>query len=232
MSQVVFLPGFDGDAALRRDFVSEMATRHEVRAVSYPNRPLGSLDEYRVHAMGEVPVDWKPVLIAESFSGLVAARWASVDARVEALVLCGSFARNPLGYATQLGASLPALVKLGPALMNPAAQLSGDPARRRWSAGFSRSVGALRDDVVAERMRLIALEDVSQALAALSVPLVVLQFEQDLVIAPAAREYLEAACPRAHVVRMPGPHFALEVRPRQCAQAIDLALQAVLAPRA
>jgi pimeloyl-ACP methyl ester carboxylesterase len=228
MSRIVFLPGFDGEAALRRDFVAALAARHEVRAVSYPNRTLGSLDAYRVHAMAEAPVDWRPVLVAESFSGLVAARWASIDPRVQALVLCGSFARNPLGYATELGATLPALVRIGPALMNPAVQLSADPARRRWSAGFARALGALRNDVIAERMRLIATEDVGAILGALSIPVVILQFEHDLVISASAREHLQASCARPHVVRLAGPHFALETRPSECAEAIARALAAVM----
>ena len=87
MSQLVFLPGFDGDAQLRREFLDALAARHQVRAVSYPNRALGSLDGYRDHAMAQVPVDWKPVLVAESFSGLVAARWAAQDPHVAAIVL-------------------------------------------------------------------------------------------------------------------------------------------------
>jgi pimeloyl-ACP methyl ester carboxylesterase len=69
--------------------------------------------------MSQVAVDWKPVLVAESFSGLIAARWAAIDSRVRALVLCASFARNPMGYATGFGAAWPELVKLGPALMRP-----------------------------------------------------------------------------------------------------------------
>lgn len=231
MSQIVFLPGFDGNADLRRDFVAALGKRHEVRAVTYPNRPLGSLDAYRVQAMGEAPVDWRPVLVAESFSGLVATRWASLDPRVQALVLCACFARNPLGFATELGASWPALVKWGPALMNPAAQLSAEPARRRWSAGFARAMGGLRDDVVVERLRLIAKEDAGPALAALAVPVVVVQFDDDLVISPVARARLLAACARPHVVRLPGPHFALETRAAECAVAIDRALATVL-PRA
>jgi pimeloyl-[acyl-carrier protein] methyl ester esterase len=231
MSQIVFLPGFDGNAGLRRDFVAALSRRHEVRAVSYPNRTLGSLDAYRVQAMGEAPVDWQPVLIAESFSGLVATRWASLDPRVQALVLCGSFARNPLGYATELGAAWPALVKMGPALMNPAAQLSAEPARRRWSSGFARTMGELRNDVVAERLRLIATEDVGPMLGALRIPVVVVHFEDDLVIPPLARAHLLAACSRPHVVRLPGPHFALETRAAECAEAVDHALAAVL-PRA
>lgn len=228
MSQIVFLPGFDGDAALRGEFLAELAKRHEVRGVSYPNRPLGSLDAYRDFAMAETPVDWRPVVVGESFSGLVAARWAAVDPRVRALVLAGSFARNPLGYATLLGSSLPGLVKLGPSLMNPAAQLSSDPARRRWSAGFRRALGELDDRVVAERLRLIATEDVGATLARLAVPVVLVQFDDDLVIGRPAREALESACRDPRVVRIAGPHFALEIRPEECARAIDRALAAAL----
>ena len=50
-SRIVFLPGFDGDASLRDEFVRELSRRHEVRAISYPNRVLGSLDQYRAHAI-------------------------------------------------------------------------------------------------------------------------------------------------------------------------------------
>ena len=56
MSRIVFLPGFDGDVSLRAEFVAELPRRNEVRTVAYPNRPLGSLDAYRVLAMGELPV--------------------------------------------------------------------------------------------------------------------------------------------------------------------------------
>ena len=231
MSRIVFLPGFDGDAALRRDFIAALGRGNEVVAVSYENRPLGTLDEYRIHAMSQMPVDWKPVLVAESFSGLVAARWASIDSRVRALVLCGAFARNPMGYATGLGASWPDLVKLGPALMDPAVQLSSDPARRRWSTDLARTVGALRGDVVAERLRLIAAEDIGTTLRALTVPVVLVQFDQDMVINASARAHLESVCLEPHVVRVAGPHFALGTRPAECAEAIGRALATVLPSR-
>ena len=233
MSRLVFMPGFDGDASLRRHFLAALERGNEVAAVSYDNRPLGTLDQYRVHAMSQVPVDWKPVLVAESFSGLVAARWASIDSRVRALVLCGSFARNPMGYATELGASWPELVKIGPALMNPSVQLaSSDPVRRRWSTELARTVANLRGDVVAERLRLIAAADVGPLLRAMAIPVVLVQFEDDLVIGAAARAHLESVCLKPHVVRIAGPHFALETRPAECAVAIKRALAAVLPPPA
>jgi pimeloyl-[acyl-carrier protein] methyl ester esterase len=232
MSQIVLLPGFDGDATLRREFVAELARRHEAHAVSYPNKPLGSLDQYRVHAMGEVPVDWKPILVAESFGGLVATRWAAMDSRVRALVLCGSFARNPVGLAAAFGASWPGLVKMGPLFTNPFAAASGDARRRRWSQGLTRALETLREDVVAERLRLIATEDVGPVLGGLRIPVVVVQFQDDLVIGPLARGHLESVCHNPHVLRLPGPHFALETRPLESARAILAGLEAVLPSRA
>lgn len=224
MSQIVFLPGFDGDATLRHEFTDALAKHNEVRGVSYPNRRMGSLDAYRDHAMAVPPVDWKPALVAESFSGLVAARWAATDSRVRALVLCCSFARNPVGHAAHVGASMPALVKMGPAFMGPLTWAMAEPRRNKWGAGLSRAMHALDDDVVAERLRLIAHEDVTQALRALTIPVILVHFNGDLVVDASAREQLEAACNRPRVVKVDGPHFALATRPAECAEAINASL--------
>jgi pimeloyl-ACP methyl ester carboxylesterase len=230
MTPIVFLPGFDGDARLRQDFMDELGRQHRVRGVSYPNRKLGSLDAYRVHAMSLMPVDWEPVLVAESFGGLVAARWASVDSRVKGLVLCGGFARNPVSFAAGLGASLPGLAKLTPWLSAPMARASGDPLRARWSTELTRSLAALGNDVVAERLRLIAMEDVGPILARLRIPVILVRFDGDQVVGRAAQAHLESVCHNGAVLRLPGPHFAIETRPRECAQAIGERIRA-LAPK-
>ena len=230
MTPIVFLPGFDGDARLRQDFVDELGRHHRVRAVSYPNRKLGTVDGYRAHVMGMVPVDWEPFLVAESFGGLIAARWASVDPRVKGIVLCGAFARNPVSIAAGLGASMPGLVKLTPWLSAPMARASGDALRRRWNIGFTQSLASLDDDVVAERLRLIAAEDVGPALATLRVPVIVVHFDADDVVRPASQAHLESVCHNADVLRLPGPHFAIETKPRECAQAIGERIRA-LAPK-
>lgn len=232
MSPIVFLPGFDGAAELRQDFMDELGRHHRVRGVAYPNRKLGSLDGYRDHAMGLVPVDWKPFLVAESFGGLVAARWASVDPRVKGVVLCGAFARNPVSFAAGLGASLPGLVKLSPWLTAPLARMSGDALRLRWSGAFTQALATLDDDVVAERLRLIAAEDTGSLLGSLRVPVIVVQFEGDQVVGSGAQAHLESVCHNAEVLRLPGPHFAIETRPRECAQAIGERIRALAAKTA
>ena len=219
-TEVVFLPGFDGVAELRWEFTQAIGEHHPVRPVSYPNHKLETLNGYARHAAGHVARESRPIVVAESFSGLVAARWASQDPQVAGIVLCGSFARNPVPWAA-LGAALPAAAQfLGANFLAPMTFASGDSARRRWSEALAAAVRSLDRAVIAERLRLVATEDVSRELASLRIPIVLVHFEQDLVIGAQARGALERICHKAVVVRVPGPHFAIETRPRESAAAI------------
>ncbi len=219
-NEIVVLPGFDGAGALRAAFVQALGERHPARAVEYPNRTLDTLQGYARFAAGAVGNESRPVLIAESFSGLVAAKWAARDPHVAGIVLCGAFARSPVPWAA-LGASMPAVAQfLGASVMAPMGIASGDPARRRWGEALAGALRTLERDVIAERLRLIALSDVRPELRMLRIPVVLAQFDDDLVIGSRARDELAQSCPGAEVIRIPGPHFAIETRPRETAAAI------------
>ena len=225
---LVFLPGFDGAAELRRPFLDALAPGFGVAAISYPNQPLATLNGYGRFAASQLPHDARPVLVAESFSGLVAARWASKDPHVSALVLCGAFARNPMTFLTSLGASLPGVLQMGAGFLGPMAAPRSDPRRRQWAADLARTLRSLDPAVVAERLRLIAEEDVAAEIAALRIPVLLVQFEGDLVVGPRARLELERLRAAEEVLRIDGPHFALETRPEECARAIGMRLAALL----
>ncbi len=123
---------------------------------------------------------------------------------------------------------MPGLTRfLGSYLMAPVGMASTDAARRRWSKALSRTIAALPSPVLAERLRLIASEDVAPELSRVQVPVVLLQFEDDLVVGRSAREHLESVCGDAKVIRFPGPHFALETQPSESAHAIAGALDAM-----
>lgn len=228
-TEIVFMPGFDGVAELREDFVQELRAIAPARAIGYPNRKLETLNGYARYVSAKVSSESRPVLVAESFSGLVASRWAAQDPHVAAVVLCGAFARNPSGWS-ELAASWPATTQfLGAAFVNPMVYLSGDPARKRWSQALSTAMAALDKDVVAERLRIIATEDVSAELKGLHIPIVLAQFQEDLVINAEARAALEAACVDPRVVRIPGPHYAIETQPARAAAALRSQLIALFA---
>ena len=78
--------------------------------------------------------------------------------------------------------------------------------------------------LVAERLQIIASEDVSAQLQALRIPTIVVHFASDTVIGPNARAHLESACRNPRVVRIEGPHFAIATRPLECAAAITASL--------
>jgi pimeloyl-ACP methyl ester carboxylesterase len=223
-TEVIFLPGFDGVAELRAPFVAALGESHPARAVGYPNRKLESLAGYTRFAAAQVTPQARPVLVAESFSGLVAARWAASDPHVAGVVLCGAFARSPAPLAA-LGATMPALAQFLVAnFMAPVGRASSDPARRQWSDAFGAAMRSLKPEVIAERLAIISAEDVSADLKRITAPIVLVQFDDDLVIGPSARAHLESVCERATVVRFAGPHFAIETRPRESAAAIASAV--------
>jgi pimeloyl-ACP methyl ester carboxylesterase len=219
-NEIVFLPGFDGVGELREEFVQALRAVAPARAIGYPNKPLATLNGYARFAASQVAAESRPVLVAESFSGLVAARWAAQDPHVAAVVLCAAFVRNPVALAG-LGASIPAAAQFfGANFVNPMSYLSGDPARRRWSDALATAIRSLHRDVVAERLRLISTEDVAAELGSLRVPVVLAQFQDDSVIGADHRAAIEAACQDPRIVRIAGPHFAIETRPREVAEAI------------
>jgi pimeloyl-[acyl-carrier protein] methyl ester esterase len=219
-TEILFMPGFDGVGELRAEFVQALGAVAPARAIDYPNKPLETLNGYARFAASHVGPESRPVLVAESFSGLVAARWAAQDPHVAALVLCGAFVRNPVAFAG-LGASMPAAAQFfGANFVNPMSYLSGDPARRRWSAALGTAIRSLRRDVVAERLRLISVEDVGQELRSLRIPVVLAQFQEDTVIGADHRTELEEACNDPRIVRIAGPHFNIEIRPHEVAAAV------------
>ncbi|HEX6634019.1 MAG TPA: alpha/beta fold hydrolase [Usitatibacter sp.] len=230
--EILFLPGFDGNATLREPFVAALNAHHPARAIGYPNATLGSLRGYCRYAAAQASEDARHILVAESFSGLVAARWAATDPHVEAVVLCASFARNPVRWLASVGAALPEIVRLGAKLLRAIPPATRDPRHLEWSREFNDTILALDDAVIAERLRIIADEDVSRELAGLRIPIVLLQFDGDQVVGMRARRELESVCRNAEVVRIPGPHYALEIRPRECAEAIGQRIRTLFTPGA
>lgn len=229
--EILFLPGFDGNAALREPFVAALGEHHPARAVSYPGtQTLGSLRGYCRYAAAQASENRRHILVAESFSGLVAAQWAAMDPHVEAVVLCGSFARNPVRWLASVGAALPEIVRLGAKLLRAIPPATRDPRHLAWSREFNDTILAMSDEVIAERLRIIAEEDVTQELQGLRIPIVLMQFDRDQVVGSRARSELEAVCRNAQVVRFPGPHYALEVRPRECADAIRSHIRTLFTP--
>lgn len=72
--QVLILPGLDGQAVLRADFVACLAVSVPADCLSYPDHLTGYDDLLSVIKARMAEIDEDFVLIAESFSGPLALR--------------------------------------------------------------------------------------------------------------------------------------------------------------
>src|SRR5262249_40627769 len=104
MVALILLPGMDGTAKLREEFVAALGPTIEATAIPCPTeQPLG-YPELESLVRSSLPVDRPYVLLGESFSGPIAISIAgSCPPGLRAIVLCGSFVRNPRPILGSLG---------------------------------------------------------------------------------------------------------------------------------
>ena len=104
MVALVLLPGLDGTGLLFADFAASFGPEVKVIVASYPtDTPLG-YSELESVARTFLPQDQPFFLLAESFSGPIGiAIAASSPPGLLGLVLCCSFARNPVPMLAPLG---------------------------------------------------------------------------------------------------------------------------------
>jgi len=220
MTRLVLLPGLDGTGDLFEPFVRELqGVPHQV--VAYPTDRVLDYAGHEAHVRARLPTDEDYVLLAESFSGPVGiAIAASAPPRLRGLILCVSFAANPLpmlGGLSRLIAILPA-IKLHPALAGP--WLHGG----RASAELRRALAAVLSKVSARVLRtrvaeLLAVDRVAQ-LRKIEVPMLYMRARQDrLVPAAAGRKILELR-PDVELVEFDAPHLLLQIEPAKCAAAV------------
>ena len=108
---LVLLPGLDGTGKLFSEFVKSLGSSVDSRIVAYPKDLALGYDELETLVLAALPRDRRFILLGESFSGPIAIRIAARSpAGLVALILCGTFAKNPfpwLGWARPLAAYLP-----------------------------------------------------------------------------------------------------------------------------
>jgi pimeloyl-ACP methyl ester carboxylesterase len=70
------------------------------------------------------------------------------------------------------------------------------------------------------RLGAIASVDVAAELARVTVPLMYLQARNDMLVPPSAAETIQRIQPTSKIVQVDGPHFLLQVNPRQASESI------------
>jgi pimeloyl-ACP methyl ester carboxylesterase len=142
MTTLVLLPGLDGTGELFAPFV-EALTGIDVRVIAYPADRAMTYAEHEAFVRDKLPRDEDYFLLAESFSGPIGISIAaSTPPRLRGLILCCSFASNPLPRFSPLSkvvSMLPA-VRLPPSLVTDlcGSRMCDDHQRKRPPAASRR----------------------------------------------------------------------------------------------
>lgn len=211
---LVLLPGLDGTGRLFGPFLRQIPRDVATHVCSYPTHEALGYDELFARQKRELAGAGRLVLLAESFSGPLAIRYAAAHPeRVAALVLVASFIRSPLpGILNHL--PLPALAfrlaTWGPALR--LALLGPRPADDVLRLTRETIVG-VPAAVLAERVRQIQRLDCSDALVKTRCRILYLQAARDALVGGRAVQQMRAIRRDVKVRRIDAPHFLLPSAP-------------------
>lgn len=221
MSTLVLLPGLDGTGQLFADFVAALGPQIEVIVASYPaDKPLAYAElEARVRAM--LPTDRNYFLLGESFSGpLAISIAASAPPGLRGLLLCCSFARNPLPVLAVARPLLGLLPLAAVPLALPGYFLLGRFSTPRLRTALAGAVAAVAPAVLRQRARAALAVDVAGALANIRVPLLYLRASEDRLVPGSASALIAASVVHTRIVDFVAPHFLLQVVPAAAAAAV------------
>lgn len=221
MTTLVLLPGFDGTGLLLADFVACFGPDVDVIVVSYPrDEPLGYAGLEAV-ARSFLPSDRPFFLLGESFSGPIAISIAaSAPPGLLGVILCCSFARNPLPL---LAVARP-FVRVLPVRTLPVSWL-GPFLLGRFStpvlrSALARAVVSVAPAALRARARAVLSVDVSVSLARIEAPVLYLRASEDRIVPKLSADLVVSMAPDARVVEFAAPHFLLQVLPSAAASAV------------
>lgn len=228
MLTIVLLPGMDGTSQLFDPFIAALGGKFKVQTVQYPTVGALGYEELEIIAKRHLPSAGKFVVLGESFSGPIAISIAASEPEgLVGLVLCSSFASNPIPSLTALSP----FARVLPVKLTPLAVLSyfllgkfSTPALR---SALSSALAQVSAAAFRARVKAVLSSDVSAKLKAVRVPLLYLLASQDRVVPASAVKHITQAAPATQVVTIEAPHFLLQAAPAAAASAIGTFMHAV-----
>jgi len=230
MTTLVLLPGLDGTGELFAGFVHALKGVN-ARVVSYPpDRPMTYV-EHEAFARDKLPAGEDYFLLAESFSGPVGISIAATaPPRLRGLILCCTFASNPLPFFTpmaKLFGKFPAM-RVPPALAAPWLYAGrATPELRSAHASAMAQVSAV---TLRARVAAVLAVDCKSLLPRIEVPVMYLRAKADRLIPVAAGRAITELRPGMKLVEIDAPHFLLQTEPEACAKAVEEFMQSEMAP--
>lgn len=217
----VLLPGLDGSGRLFKGFIRYMPRDTAPVVVTYPDEGWSSVQDLVLAIESALPTQAPFVMIAESFSGPLALRLASLAAvKPEAVVLCASFAGSPIGWveAELARFAVPLLARWKiPAWLIRRYLLGSVPVE--LVEEFRSTLNGLSSEALASRFG--ALNEFRRwAPPSLSVPILYVRATRDRLVGIGEARRVMRHYPQAELREIEAPHFVLQSAPDEAVRII------------
>jgi pimeloyl-[acyl-carrier protein] methyl ester esterase len=209
---IVTLPGLDGTGYLYAPFVASTPPGYVVHPIDYPRHEPQSVAELEALVRRQVPTG-PFVLLAESFSGLVAIRLAAdPPANLRGLILVATAARWSRTAPFRIARVTPLFAVPPPAAIVRYFALGRDSTDEQVAI-VQIAVAAVRPKVLAARFLELARADLRTELATVGLPTLYIQGVQDRLARRKERDSVTVTLPSARCATIDGPHCLLFTRP-------------------
>ncbi|HEV8604057.1 MAG TPA: alpha/beta hydrolase [Tepidisphaeraceae bacterium] len=210
---LVLLSGLDGTGELFGPLLEVIPGDLGRRVIPYPVDQVMSYGEVLELVEGELAEEGEVVLVAESYSGPVALRFAAAHPdRVRAVVLCASFVCSPLPRWLRWLVK-PVLFRISPPALALRALMVGRDAPDALVAEVREAIGRVRPEVMAGRLRDVLELECGEALRACAAPVMYLAGARDLLAGKRNEEVIKRIRVDVTVCRLDGPHLLLQTQP-------------------
>jgi pimeloyl-[acyl-carrier protein] methyl ester esterase len=219
LASFVLLPGLDGTGKLFDRLLAVIGSSHTCMVLRYPESPA-SLNDLVAFARAAIAQVDDPIVIAESFSGVVLARLLSErKTRMRAAVFVASFMETPHRYLLPATLCVPeTFARVAMAVLIKHFCVNGCN-----DAGLREEIFRVVDSVPYRTlfMRLALLRDLEERVIETAIPVLALQATRDRVLDRAARSSIKRRIPGARIEMVEGPHLLLQAEPVACWRVIE-----------
>ena len=213
-----FLPGLHGTCELFEQIRENISKNQPCEWVNLPGhsqQDYGTLSRWIDQELVQHQ-NQKRILIAESFSGPLALKLASLRPQeITGVVLAASFCDAPINPSI-------ALLPLRPLfMMKPPRKalkhfLIGPDAAEADITQLSKTVQSIHSSILSQRVRAILELEEKESPQLKGLPMLILQAQNDNLIPWEAQQRLEARYPNARVHWIESPHLILQRHPKSC----------------
>ena len=212
-SRLILLPGLDGTGDLFAPLLSVIPRSVSARVIAYPCERRLSYDELFGLLENLLAAENEMILLAESFSGPLALRYASVNPeRVRGVILCGSFIRSPV--PRWLGIFVrPVVFHLPLPAFFILRLLVGPGASDELVRAVRRAIQKVRPCILAWRMKDVFEVDCADALRRCAVPILYLAAARDALVRRSSVEGILAIRSDVEIRTIDAPHLLLQREP-------------------